>query len=256
VTTRVLPSTGTKKTPPPGPRRPKDPRRKGFADDYDLQIHGADHLVAKLIPVRSQQQVYECLLFVLTETTERQKITRSRWGRPRGSWQQRERGGAGVGVAETVDVSIKKNLVRAHAVVLKDGGENVVFRVEAIGTPEGIDKKGRVRKSATRAANSARGVRARGRTRARRTRRLATCVTATRASVVAGIGERESTWGVRTREPDDLVLHLVEREGVTVVDVGEKLFVRLLVAGGFREVEAHESDEGVDVLDIGCTWLS
>jgi hypothetical protein len=31
VTTRVLPSTGTKKTPPSGPRRPKDPRRKGFA---------------------------------------------------------------------------------------------------------------------------------------------------------------------------------------------------------------------------------
>ena len=50
---------------------------------------------------------------------------------------------------------------------------------------------------------------------------------------VACVGERESTWGVRTREPDDLVLHLVEREGVTVVDVGEKLFVRLLVAGGF-----------------------
>ncbi len=39
-----------------------------------------------------------------------------------------------------------------------------------------------------------------------------------------------------------------ERE-VTVVDVSEKLFVRLLVAGGFREVKAHESDEGVDVLD-------
>ena len=51
------------------------------------------------------------------------------------------------------------------------------------------------------------------------------------------------------REPDDLVLHLVEREGVTVVDVCENLFVRLLVAGGFGEVEAHESDEGVDVLD-------
>ncbi len=44
---------------------------------------------------------------------------------------------------------------------------------------------------------------------------------------VAGVGERE----------------------VTVVDVGEKLFVRLLVAGGFGEVKAHESDEGVDVLD-------
>jgi hypothetical protein len=65
----------------------------------------------------------------------------------------------------------------------------------------------------------------------------------------AGVGERECTWGVRTREPDDLMLHLVEREGVTVVDVGEKLFVRLLVARGFGEVKAHESDEGVDVLD-------
>jgi hypothetical protein len=44
-------------------------------------------------------------------------------------------------------------------------------------------------------------------------------------------------------------LHLVDREGVAVVNVGEKLFVCLLVAGGFREVETHESDEGVDVLD-------
>jgi hypothetical protein len=31
--------------------------------------------------------------------------------------------------------------------------------------------------------------------------------------------------------------------------VGEKLFVCLLVAGGFREVKAHESDESVDALD-------
>ena len=37
--------------------------------------------------------------------------------------------------------------------------------------------------------------------------------------------------------------------GVTVVDVGEKLFVRLVVAGGFGEIKAHERDEGVDVLD-------
>jgi hypothetical protein len=29
----------------------------------------------------------------------------------------------------------------------------------------------------------------------------------------------------------------------------EKLFVCLLVARGFGEVKAHESDEGVDVLD-------
>ena len=66
---------------------------------------------------------------------------------------------------------------------------------------------------------------------------------------VACVGERESTWGTRIREPDDFVLHLLEHEGVTIVDVGEKLFVCLLVAGGFREVKAHESDEGIDVLD-------
>jgi hypothetical protein len=66
---------------------------------------------------------------------------------------------------------------------------------------------------------------------------------------VADVGKCESTWGARMREPDDLVLHLVERECVTIVNVGEKLFVRLLVARGFREVEAHESDEGIDVLD-------
>jgi hypothetical protein len=47
------------------------------------------------------------------------------------------------------------------------------------------------------------------------------------------VGVRESTWGARMREPDDLVLHLVDREGVTVVYVCENLFVRLLVARGF-----------------------
>ena len=66
---------------------------------------------------------------------------------------------------------------------------------------------------------------------------------------VASVGERESTWGTRIREPDDFVLHLLELEVVTVVNVGEKFFVRLLVARSFREVEAHEGDEGVDVLD-------
>ena len=66
---------------------------------------------------------------------------------------------------------------------------------------------------------------------------------------VTCVGERENTWDTRIREPDDFVLHLLEREGVTVVDVGEKLFVRLVVAGGFGEIKAHERDEGVDVLD-------
>jgi hypothetical protein len=101
----------------------------------------------------------------------------------------------GVGVTETVDVVVKKNLVRVHAVALKDCGKSVVVRVEAFVAPVGVDRISRGRKSATRVAGAARGVRARGRTRARRTGRLTTCVTATRAAVVAyrrvtGVGER------------------------------------------------------------------
>jgi hypothetical protein len=160
----------------------------------------------------------------------------------------------GVGVAEMVDVGVKNDLVRAHVVALKDGGESVVLRVEALVAPVGVDRSSRGREGATRAAGAARGVRAGGRTQARRPKCLATCVTAARAAVVAnrrvaGVGERESTWGTRMREPDDFVLDLVERKGVTVVDVGDKLFVHFLMAGGFGEVKAHESDEGVDVKD-------
>ena len=53
----------------------------------------------------------------------------------------------------------------------------------------------------------------------------------------------ESHLLISTQSNHDLPWHLLEREGVTVVDVGEKLFVCLLVAGGFGEVKAHESDE-------------
>ena len=75
-----------------------------------------------------------------------------------------------VGVAEMVDVGVKNDLVRVHVVALKDVGESVVLRVEALVAPVGIDRSSRGRESVTRAAGSARGVRARGRTRARRTR--------------------------------------------------------------------------------------
>jgi hypothetical protein len=91
----------------------------------------------------------------------------------------------GVGVAEVVDVRVKKDLVRAHVVALKDGCESVVLRVEVLVVTVGVDRSSRDREIATRAAGAARGVRARGRTRQRRMRCLATCVTATRASVVA-----------------------------------------------------------------------
>jgi hypothetical protein len=72
----------------------------------------------------------------------------------------------GIGVAEAVNVRVKMNLVRAHAVALKDCCKNVVIRVEAKVTTEGVDRKGSGRKSVTRAADVARGVRARRRTRA------------------------------------------------------------------------------------------
>ena len=95
--------------------------------------------------------------------------------------------------------------------------------------PVGVDRSSRGRKSATGGACDARGVRARGRTRARRTGRLTTGVTATRAAVVAYqrvavVGKSKSTWVARTREPDDLMLHLVECVGVTVVNVRSSLY--------------------------------
>ena len=49
-------------------------------------------------------------------------------------------GWPGVGVVETVDVGVQNDLMRAHVVVLKDGGESVVLVVEALVTPVGVDR--------------------------------------------------------------------------------------------------------------------
>ena len=54
-----------------------------------------------------------------------------------------------------VDVGVKKNLVRAHAVALQDGCKSVVGLVEAKVAPVGTDKSSRGRKGATRAAGEA-----------------------------------------------------------------------------------------------------
>ena len=64
-------------------------------------------------------------------------------------------GWPGVGVAETVNVGIKKDLVRVHVVALKDGGESVVLVGEALVTPVGVDRSSSSRESATRAACAA-----------------------------------------------------------------------------------------------------
>ena len=64
-------------------------------------------------------------------------------------------GWPGVGVAETVDVGVKNDLMRAHVVVLKDGGESVVLVGEPLVTPVGVDRSSRSRESAMRAAGAA-----------------------------------------------------------------------------------------------------
>ena len=63
-------------------------------------------------------------------------------------------GRPGFGVTEMIDVSVKKDLVRAH-VVLKNRGESVVVVGEALVTPVAVDRSGRSRESATRAAGAA-----------------------------------------------------------------------------------------------------
>ena len=64
-------------------------------------------------------------------------------------------GWPGVGVVETVDVGVQNDLMRAHVVVLKDGGESVVLVVEALVTPVGVDRSSLSRESATGAAGAA-----------------------------------------------------------------------------------------------------
>jgi hypothetical protein len=91
----------------------------------------------------------------------------------------------GVRVAEMVDVGVKNDLVRAHVVALKDDCESVVLRVESLVSPVGFDRRSRGRESATRAADAARGVRAGGRTRTRRPRCLATCITSASGAPVS-----------------------------------------------------------------------
>jgi hypothetical protein len=58
-------------------------------------------------------------------------------------------------VTETVYVSVKNDLVRAHVVALKDDGESVVLVVETLVTPVGVDRSSRSRESVTRAACAA-----------------------------------------------------------------------------------------------------
>ena len=57
-------------------------------------------------------------------------------------------------MTELIDVGVKKDLVRAHVVLLKDCCESMVVVGEALGTPVVVDRSegGRSRQNATRAA--------------------------------------------------------------------------------------------------------
>ena len=99
-------------------------------------------VLSRKIPGRSHEQDRE------------KKITRSRdlIGEVSSSASE---GVPGVVVAKAGDVSVKKNLVRAHAVALQDGCKSVVGLVEAKVAPVGTDRSSRCRKGATRAAGAA-----------------------------------------------------------------------------------------------------
>jgi hypothetical protein len=53
-----------------------------------------------------------------------------------------------------INVCVKKDLVRAHVVALKDGGKSVVMLVEAKVASVGTDRSSRCRKGATRARST------------------------------------------------------------------------------------------------------
>ena len=54
-----------------------------------------------------------------------------------------------------INVCVKKDLMRAHVVALKDVGESVVLVGEVLVTPLGVDRSSSSRESATRAAGAA-----------------------------------------------------------------------------------------------------
>ncbi len=120
--------------------------------------------------------------------------------------------------------------------------ETLIFLVELL-----LSGDFRVRKSAARAraAGAAGG--------ARREGRATTSVVAAGAAVVAQLvvvasvrGENTGSWMPSARVLGEHVLHLLESERMAVVNESDKLFVGLLVAGGFGEMEPHKGDKGVN----------
>jgi hypothetical protein len=139
----------------------------------------------------------------------------------------------GVGVAETVDVSVKNDLVRAHVVALKDGGESVVLRVEAL---IGADVAEKVRRGLPARLDEC----DRGEELEREGQGVSSRVSQQRGQLWLQT-EESPAWvsaiARGARESENLMISCCtfsSVRGVTVVDVGEKLFVRLLVAGGLR----------------------
>ena len=162
-------------------------------------------------------------------------------------------GASGLGVAKTVDVCVKKNLVRTHVIALQDGCKSVVGLVEAKVVPVGTVRSSRCRKGSDEGClcgwmNASEGMNS--------SAKDWTCLLVVVAyRRVAVVGKRKCTGGARSREPDDLVLHLVERECVAIVNVGEKLFERLLEApsgvNGFVRIKSRLRKEPTCYLRYG-----
>ena len=152
---------------------------------------------------------------------------------------------------KTVESIVKENLLGCHVVAVENDGKDTVLCIETLILPVELlfvsDFLGRKSAARARAACAAANARSAG--------RATTSVAAAEAGVVNdAVGERGESTGKGmpiARVLEDLLLHLVDRECMTVINVVDKLFVRLLVEGSFREMEPHKGDKGVNVGDRG-----
>jgi hypothetical protein len=149
--------------------------------DYDLLLHGVDLAHQMQIQERKQTQTRITALRIETNMQKGQTLNsipprrepseeKSLYDPNSKSERKKSRGvvvggyfvgvassGAsegvpGVGMAKTVDVGVKKSLVRAHVVALQDDCKSLVGLVKAKVTPVVTDRISRCRKGVTRAA--------------------------------------------------------------------------------------------------------
>ena len=125
---------------------------------------------------------------------------------------------------KAVHVVLAKNLMRAHTVVQEDGGKGAEF----------FGKTGKLGIQVIQTTFGARASATAWRTRAR-IRGATTGLASARATMfthrrISIMGECISKKGGVARMMDGLVLHLVQSQLMSVIDVSDELLVSLLVA--------------------------